>query len=90
MDASCPKCFRTGVSKETGETCTHCNGAGAIEVTLAAGRLFTRECLSEECGFQNGGYILQEDYLPEPPEDVGRCIMCDYLCRWLYLIKHSL
>ncbi len=82
MDALCPKCKKTGVNKETGETCEQCNGSGYMTVGFAQGRLFTRQCLNRECEFENGGYILEDAALPEPPESPRTCIVCDHECRW--------
>ncbi len=59
--------------------CPHCSGTGEIEVTIATGNMFTRECLNEECGFENGSRITD---LPVPSGLSGPCAMCGGETRW--------
>ena len=75
-----PICDRLAAAiEETKAGCPRCNGTGLVEVTIAMGRQFARECLAEKCGFENGGYITE---LPEPPEPSGPCRKCGGATRW--------
>lgn len=63
MQAMCPRCG--------GKGCAECDD-GKIEVTIPRGDLYTLEC--GDCGYQNGGRIVNED-LPLRPPDIG-CVEC--------------
>lgn len=63
MKALCPKCG--------GKGCAGCE-RGQIEVRMAEGDLHTLKC--KDCGYENGGRIVNED-LPLRPPEIG-CIRC--------------
>jgi hypothetical protein len=79
MKAKCPHC-------EAG--CPKCKD-GFVEVSFGSGPLYTRACLNGECGYENGGYIVQQDRPKgpdgEPPEFPRECVLCKSPCRWKYL-----
>lgn len=79
MKAKCPHC-------EAG--CPECKD-GFVEASFSSGPLYTRACLNPECGYENGGYIVQADRPKgpdgEPPEAPRECVMCKSPCRWKYL-----
>ena len=54
MKTLCPKCF----NKDNHE-CFKCAGEGYVNSTFREGLLFTQYCL--ECGFENGGNIINEE-----------------------------
>ncbi len=59
--------------------CPHCHDTGEIEVMIATGNMFTRECINEECGFENSGFVID---LAEPSEPSGPCAQCGGETRW--------
>ena len=70
----------TKASMKAGRSeCPHCHGTGEIEVTIATGNQFTRECLNKECRFENGGHITEQLPLPDTS---GPCVMCGGATRW--------
>lgn len=75
MKAKCPYCDKG---------CEKCQN-GMMELCFATGDWFTRECLSPECGFHNGGRICEGF----PPESSGACVLCGGETRWLYLGRIS-
>ena len=74
MKAKCPHCCNQEVPG-----CSKCKD-GFIEVGFAVGNVFTRRCLDEKCGFENGGRIVKADI---PPEASGPCVMCKGPTEWL-------
>lgn len=82
MEAKCPECL--GQKTE----CRKCGGTGQIEVSFGSGPLYTRACLNDKCGYENGGHIVMEGRPKgpdgEPPNLPGECIMCKSPCRWKY------
>ena len=70
MDALCPHCF--------GKGCEKCVD-GKIAVSFAKGNVFTRQCTNLNCGFENGGRIVDGE-IPEEPS--GDCVMCNSPTRW--------
>ena len=74
MKAKCPFCTAG---------CSKCENSGKINVRFAEGNLWTRVCLDEACGFENGGRIEKGD--KEPPEPSGPCVMCKGPTKWLLI-----
>jgi hypothetical protein len=81
MQAKCPHCF----AQRDCDKCTN----GYIEVEFAQGYLYTRKCQSVECGYENGGYIVEQGRPTgpdgEPPSPPGICVLCKEPCLWKFL-----
>jgi hypothetical protein len=78
MKAMCPICCG-----DINNNCTKCHGSGEIDVHFTEGNVWTRACDNSECGFENGGRIVQGD--KEPPEPSGMCVMCKGTTHWLLI-----
>ena len=76
LKAKCPEC-------ETG--CDACKD-GYTDVSFASGEFYTLKCTSSECGFENGGRIVNDD-LPPLSVSLGpmTCVICKEPATWFYL-----
>lgn len=83
MKAMCRYCAKAPPA--SGVPCKKCGGSGFFAVTIPEGDLYTLKC--RDCGFENGGRIVNED-LPLRPPDIG-CFGCGVGKDRVYYMKVS-